>query len=96
MTARIITNEGVEAVSDREFFTRAFGHPPRTKAQIAAEWRAKCERYATSIENGFEALVPPPCLRDARKIVEERASKQVPYTRMSIEDRPDGSARVAA
>lgn len=96
MTARIITNEGVEEVSDREFYTRAFGHPPRTKEQIAAEWRAKCEKAADAIENGLEGLVSPPLLRDARRIVEERARKRVPYTRMSIEDRPDGSARVAA
>jgi hypothetical protein len=95
VTARIITNEGTEEVSDREFFTRAFGHPPRTKEQIEAEWRERCERYATSIENGFEALVPPPCLRDARKIVEERARKQVPYTRMSIDLREDGGSLAA-
>lgn len=73
MTARIITNTGVEHVSDADFFRLAFGRNPRTKAETAAEWQAMCERYADSIELGNEALVPPPYLRDARRIVAERA-----------------------
>lgn len=53
-------------------FARSLGLRIRTPEQKAAEWRQMCERYADAIENGFEALVPPPCLRDALAIVAER------------------------
>lgn len=80
MTARIITNEGVKELSDREFYARIFGHPPRTKEQKAAQWQARCEKYADMIERGGEWAVPPPCLRDARRIVQERAEQQLTET----------------
>lgn len=73
MTARIIhPDRTVEEVSGREFYTRVFGHPPRTREQIEAEWNADCNRYADMIEDGGEWAVPPPCLADARRIVAER------------------------
>lgn len=53
-------------------FARSLGIRIRTPEEKAAEWRAKCERYADMIEDGGEYAVPPPCLRDARAIVEER------------------------
>jgi hypothetical protein len=72
--ARIIDQFGnVEEVSDREFYTRIFGRPPRTKEQREAEWQAACERYADWIETGDDWAVPPPYLHDARRIAAERA-----------------------
>jgi hypothetical protein len=71
--ARIITSEGVSEVSDREFYTRIFGHPPRTKEEIAADWQAACEKYADLIENGGGWSIPRPYLHDARRIAAERA-----------------------
>jgi hypothetical protein len=56
--ARIISRDGVEDVSGREFYTRAFGHAPRTRAELEAEWNADCERYADMIEAGSEWAVP--------------------------------------
>jgi hypothetical protein len=73
MTARFIhADRTVEEVSDREFYTRLFGHPPRTKAEREAEWNAECERFADWIETGDDWAVPPPCLADARRIAAER------------------------
>ena len=73
MTARIIDQHGnVEEATNREFFTRVFGHPPRTPEQKAAEWRADCERYADWIETGDDWAVPPPMLAEARRIAAER------------------------
>ena len=54
MTSRIFTNLGVEDVSDAEFFTRIFGHPPRTKTEKEAEWNAEVERYVELILSGAE------------------------------------------
>lgn len=72
MTYRLITADA--RTTSPADFARSLGLRIRTPEQKAAEWRATCERYATSIENGFEALVPPPCLADARAIVAERAA----------------------
>lgn len=72
MTDRIITADATK-VSPAEFFAAVTGRPLLTKGQREAEWRAKCGRAADAIENGLEALVPPPLLRDARQIVEQRA-----------------------
>lgn len=66
----------VETSPDRELYRFAFGHYPRTKADREAEWRKECERFADMIEAGNEWAVPPPCRRDARAIVAERAAER--------------------
>jgi hypothetical protein len=58
-------------VSPRDF-AKSLGLRILTKEEKAAEWRAMCERFADLIEAGGEWGVPPPYLRDAMKIVEER------------------------
>jgi hypothetical protein len=73
--AHIISRDGIEEVSGREFYTRAFGHAPHTRAEREAEYRAELERYADMIEAGSDWGIPPPCLADARRIVAERAGQ---------------------
>jgi hypothetical protein len=53
-------------------FARSIGIQIRTNEQKAADWQAEIEKYADAIEAGLEVLVPPPCLADARRIVEGR------------------------
>jgi hypothetical protein len=53
--ARIIDQFGnVEETSAANFYTRVFGHPPRTRDQRKAEWDAEVERYVKLILNGCE------------------------------------------
>lgn len=99
MGAHIIHRDGTaEEVSDREFFTRLFGHAPKTKAEREAEWRTDCERYADMIERGNEASVSPPFLHDARKIVAERAQLTAKAERADLTPKklPNGRWSVAA
>jgi hypothetical protein len=69
MTARIISRDGVEEVSDREFFARVFGRAPRTRTEREAEWNADCERYADMIEAGGSWAVPPPYLSECHRLI---------------------------
>lgn len=66
MTARIITNLGVEEMSDRAFFARVFGHAPKTKAEKEAErqaamvkHRAECRRELEETRDRLCALASP-------------------------------------
>lgn len=55
MTARIFDSHGnVTECSDAEFFAAAFGHQPRTQAQIQIEWDARVERYIRLILSGCD------------------------------------------
>ena len=70
MTSRIIHHNGtVEECSDREFYSRIFGHAPRTRAEREAQYRADIEKYIRAIEDGLEGLVPPPYLDECRRII---------------------------
>ena len=68
---RLVTADA-RKVSGADFFAAVTGRPMLTKEQREAAWRADCERYADMIENGSEWVVPPPYLRHAKAIVEER------------------------
>ena len=74
MTRAVIidANDGIENVSDAEFYQRVFGHAPRTKQERLAEWQASIERYADYLEAGEDWAVPPPCLFAARLLVAGR------------------------
>lgn len=76
-------------------FARSLGLRIQTPEQKAADWQANCERYADAVERCNEALVPPPYLRDARRIVAERAAK-VERADLEPKERPDGRFQVAA
>ena len=70
-TGDTLVTADASQVSPRDF-AQSLGLRILTPEQKAAEWRATCERYADAIERGNEWVVPPPCLRDAQAIVEER------------------------
>ena len=77
MTALIIHHDGtVEECSDREFYSRIFGHAPRTKAEREAQYRADVERYVGFIDNGNEWAVPPPYLAECRRIIALREAAE--------------------
>jgi hypothetical protein len=52
-----------------DFFAAVTGRPRKTKAEREAEYRADVERYITAIENGLEALVPPPFLHECKRVI---------------------------
>jgi hypothetical protein len=91
MTRDFLITAPANKVSGADF-ARSLGLNIRTKEQKAAEWQADCERYADMIERGGEWAVPPPCLWDARRIVQERAKR----ADLDPKELPDGSFQVAA
>jgi hypothetical protein len=77
--ARIIDQFGnTETVSDRDFFTMAFGHPPKTREQREAEWNAEVERYVEQLQRGCEPdSYGNPAVIEAKKRIAERELLQL-------------------
>lgn len=71
MSDRLITADA-SAMNGTDFFHAVTGRPRKTKEDRLREWQADVERAADAIENGFEALVSPPLLHDARLLVAGR------------------------
>jgi hypothetical protein len=72
MTARRINLETntVQEVSDDEFFAGIFGHAPRTREQVQAEWDAKVQRCVEQLLRGCELSdFGNPAVREARELI---------------------------
>jgi hypothetical protein len=69
--ARIVDQfSNVEETSAAEFYTRVFGHPPRTKAEKQADWEAEVERYVKAILRGCELdSYGNPAVAEAKKLI---------------------------
>lgn len=85
--AVMVHRDEIEQVSDREFFSRIFGHPPRTKEQHLAEWQTEIERLADLIEQGCElSEYGNPAVRDAKLLVagRQRAAHSDPLLKRGV------------
>lgn len=72
MTRAIIVDQfgNVEETSAAEFYTRAFGHQPKTHEQRKAEWAAEVKRYVQAILRGCDPSEHGnPAVREAKKLI---------------------------